>query len=62
MRLWQCCYYKNIYDTLAAMFQILFTDNCAQNYTFDGKTNSKGAFKELTIYSIILGKRNFSTN
>lgn len=56
MRLWQCRSYKKINDTVTSMLQILFTDECAQNYTFDVKNNSKDGFKDLVIYSIILGK------
>lgn len=57
MRLWQCLSYKKVNDTVTSMLQILFSDKCAQNYTFDGKNNLKDGFKDLVIYSIILSKR-----
>jgi len=37
------------------MLQIIFSDECAQHYTFDGNNNSKIAFNKLTICSIIIG-------
>jgi len=38
------------------MLRTLFTDECATNYNFKGKNNLKNAFKQLTIYHIIIGK------